>query len=120
MKEKMDRLGKEVPQVMILPIYSTLPLDLQAKIFQPAPNGIRKCIFATNIAETSLTVDVLGVIYVIDTGYIKMKIYNPKTGMDSLQVFPCSQAQAKQRKGRAGRTGPGVCFRLFTEMSYLN
>lgn len=95
-----------------------LLLTLQAKIFEPAPPGTRKCIVATNIAETSLTVD--GIKYVVDTGYIKMKVYNPKMGMDALQVFPCSQAHVNQRKGRAGRTGPGVCFRLFTENAYYN
>ncbi|EFN50566.1 hypothetical protein CHLNCDRAFT_136277, partial [Chlorella variabilis] len=67
---------------------------------------------STNIAETSLTVD--GIIYVVDTGYVKMKVYNPKMGMDALQVFPESQAAANQRSGRAGRTGPGTCWRLFT------
>jgi pre-mRNA-splicing factor ATP-dependent RNA helicase DHX38/PRP16 len=67
---------------------------------------------ATNIAETSLTLD--GVKYVIDTGFCKLKVYNPKIGMDALQVTPISQANANQRSGRAGRTGPGVCFRLFT------
>lgn len=60
---------------------------LQAKIFDKAPEGTRKCIVSTNIAETSLTVD--GIYYVIDTGYVKMKVYNPKMGMDALQVLPC-------------------------------
>uniref|UniRef100_A0A453BF78 RNA helicase n=1 Tax=Aegilops tauschii subsp. strangulata TaxID=200361 RepID=A0A453BF78_AEGTS len=78
----------------------------------------RKCIVATNIAETSLTVD--GIFYVIDTGYGKMKVYNPRMGMDALQVFPCSRAAADQRAGRAGRTGPGTCYRLFTESAYQN
>ncbi|KAH7316037.1 hypothetical protein KP509_21G075900 [Ceratopteris richardii] len=102
----------------ILPIYSQLPSDLQAKIFQKAEEGVRKCVVATNIAETSLTVD--GIFYVIDSGYGKFKVYNPRMGMDSLQVFPCSQAAANQRSGRAGRTGPGTCYRLYTETAYLN
>ncbi|KAI5058388.1 hypothetical protein GOP47_0026558 [Adiantum capillus-veneris] len=102
----------------ILPIYSQLPSDLQAKIFQKAEEGVRKCVVATNIAETSLTVD--GILYVIDSGYGKFKVYNPRMGMDSLQVFPCSQAAANQRAGRAGRTGPGTCYRLYTETAYLN
>jgi pre-mRNA-splicing factor ATP-dependent RNA helicase DHX38/PRP16 len=84
--------------------------ELQARIFQSAPNGARKCIIATNIAETSLTVD--GIYYVIDSGYCKLKVFNPKIGMDSLQVTPISQANAGQRSGRAGRTGPGQCYRL--------
>ncbi|XP_004487236.1 pre-mRNA-splicing factor ATP-dependent RNA helicase DEAH7 [Cicer arietinum] len=90
----------------------------QAKIFQKAEDGARKCIVATNIAETSLTVD--GIFYVIDTGYGKMKVYNPRMGMDALQVFPVSRAAADQRAGRAGRTGPGTCYRLYTESAYLN
>ncbi|KAK6270419.1 hypothetical protein POUND7_007524 [Theobroma cacao] len=109
---------KGVPKLLILPIYSQLPADLQAKIFQKAEDGARKCIVATNIAETSLTVD--GIFYVIDTGYGKMKVYNPKMGMDALQVFPVSRAAADQRAGRAGRTGPGTCYRLYTESAYLN
>ncbi|CAM0947729.1 unnamed protein product [Alopecurus aequalis] len=99
-------------------ILKELPADLQAKIFQKAEEGTRKCIIATNIAETSLTVD--GIFYVIDTGYGKMKVYNPRMGMDALQVFPCSRAATDQRAGRAGRTGPGTCYRLFTESAYQN
>ncbi|KHJ74957.1 helicase associated domain protein [Oesophagostomum dentatum] len=77
---------------------------------------MRKCIVATNIAETSLTVD--GILFVIDPGFCKMKVYNPRIGMDALQIFPISQASANQRSGRAGRTGPGQCFRLYTERQY--
>ncbi|XP_047080870.1 pre-mRNA-splicing factor ATP-dependent RNA helicase DEAH7-like [Lolium rigidum] len=120
--ERMEQLvsssTKPVPNLLILPIYSQLPADLQAKIFQKAQEGTRKCIVATNIAETSLTVD--GILYVIDTGYGKMKVHNPRMGMDALQVFPCSRAAADQRAGRAGRTGPGTCYRLFTESAYQN
>lgn len=68
----MEHLGDKVPPLLILPIYSQLPSDLQAKIFDKAPDGTRKCIVSTNIAETSLTVD--GILYVIDTGYVKMKV----------------------------------------------
>ncbi|XP_018330672.1 pre-mRNA-splicing factor ATP-dependent RNA helicase PRP16 isoform X2 [Agrilus planipennis] len=104
------------PELSILPIYSQLPSDLQAKIFQRSPEGIRKCVVATNIAETSLTVD--GIIFVIDSGYCKLKVYNPRIGMDALQIYPISQANANQRSGRAGRTGPGQAFRLYTERQY--
>ena len=104
------------PPMAILPIYSQLPADLQAKIFDAAENRARKVIVATNIAETSLTVD--GISYVIDTGFNKLKVYNPKIGMDCLQITPISQANANQRSGRAGRTGPGTCFRLYTEREY--
>eukprot|EP00878_Enallax_costatus_P037454 GHUV01042311.1.p1 GENE.GHUV01042311.1~~GHUV01042311.1.p1 ORF type:complete len:486 (+),score=136.42 GHUV01042311.1:211-1668(+) len=119
LSERLDHMrsgGQEVPELLILPIYSQLPSDLQAKIFDKAPDGTRKCIVSTNIAETSLTVD--GIYYVIDTGYVKMKVYNPKMGMDALQVFPESQAAASQRSGRAGRTGPGTAYRLFTEHAF--
>ncbi len=75
-------------------------------------------IVSTNIAETSLTVD--GIKYVIDAGYCKLKVYNPKIGMDALQMTPISQANANQRAGRAGRTGPGYCYRLFTERQFVS
>ena len=118
---KQDRKTKNenaeaVADLWILPIYSQLPADLQGRIFQAAPRGVRKCIVATNIAETSLTVD--GICFVIDSGYGKVKVYNPRIGMDALQIAPVSQAGANQRSGRAGRTGPGTCFRLFTETAF--
>lgn len=113
-----ERLAEieNAPELSILPIYSQLPSDLQAKIFQRSAEGLRKCIVATNIAETSLTVD--GIIFVIDSGYCKLKVYNPRIGMDALQIYPISQANANQRSGRAGRTGPGQAFRLYTERQY--
>ncbi|KAG2772310.1 Pre-mRNA-splicing factor ATP-dependent RNA helicase [Phytophthora cactorum] len=113
-----DRMGKldGAPPLMVLPMYSQLPADLQAKIFDAS--DIRKCIVSTNIAETSLTVD--GIKYVIDTGFCKVKVYNPKIGMDALQVSPISQQNANQRAGRAGRTGPGVSYRLYTQRQFVN
>lgn len=113
LNERLSR-DESIPKMLLLPIYSQLPSDLQSKIFEKS--ALRKCIVATNIAETSLTLD--GVKYVIDTGFHKVKIYNPKLGMDILQIKPISQANANQRAGRAGRTGPGVCFRLYTEIAY--
>lgn len=77
---------------MICPIYSTLPSDMQAKIFEPTPPGARKVVIATNIAETSLTIN--GIIYVIDCGFAKQTSYNPRTGMESLIVTPISKASA--------------------------
>lgn len=115
LQERLSEIDN-APQLLILPIYSQLPTDLQAKIFQKAEKGIRKCVVATNIAETSLTVD--GIMYVVDSGYCKLKVYNPRIGMDALQIYPVSQANANQRSGRAGRTGPGQCFRLYTERQY--
>ena len=116
--EKMEKLSqdKDSPPLLVLPMYSQLPADLQAKIFDAAPPGIRKCIVSTNVAETSLTVD--GIKYVIDSGFCKLKVYNPKIGMDTLLVTPVSVANANQRAGRAGRTGPGYCFRLYTDRQF--
>lgn len=114
--ERMKSLGPEVPELIILPVYSALPSEMQTRIFEPAPPGSRKVVIATNIAETSLTID--GIYYVVDPGFVKQNVYNPKTGMDSLVVTPISQAQAKQRAGRAGRTGPGKTYRLYTERAY--
>jgi len=114
--EKMEKLGDNSPPLLVLPMYSQLPADLQAKIFEAAPKGIRKVIVSTNVAETSLTVD--GIRYVIDSGFCKLKVYNPKIGMDALLVTPVSKANAKQRSGRAGRTGPGYCFRLYTDRQF--
>ncbi|ETN82335.1 RNA helicase HRH1 [Necator americanus] len=114
--ERMKALGPDVPELIILPVYGALPSEMQTRIFDPAPPGKRKVVIATNIAETSLTID--GIYYVVDPGFVKQKIYNPKSGMDSLVVTPISQAAAKQRAGRAGRTGPGKCYRLYTERAY--
>ncbi|KAG9257963.1 P-loop containing nucleoside triphosphate hydrolase protein [Emericellopsis atlantica] len=114
-RKKLDALN-DPPKLEILPIYSQMPADLQAKIFDRAAPGVRKCIVATNIAETSLTVD--GIKYVVDAGYSKLKVYNPKMGMDTLQITPISQANSSQRSGRAGRTGPGKAFRLYTEKAF--
>ncbi|KAI6011694.1 P-loop containing nucleoside triphosphate hydrolase protein [Pisolithus microcarpus] len=116
-EERLSQLDQP-PLLAVLPIYSQMPADLQARIFEPTADGRRKVIVATNIAETSLTVD--GILYVVDAGYSKLKVYNPKVGMDSLQITPISQANANQRTGRAGRTGSGFCYRLYTEMAYRN
>ncbi|CAD7946283.1 unnamed protein product [Amoebophrya sp. A120] len=117
--ERMKALeSNSPPPLIILPVYSALPSEMQTMIFEPAPPGCRKCVIATNIAEASLTID--GIYYVVDPGMAKQKCYNSKTGMDSLVIVPISQASAKQRAGRAGRTGPGKCFRLYTEAAYKN
>jgi ATP-dependent RNA helicase DHX8/PRP22 len=116
--ERMKSLGPMVPELIILPVYSALPSEMQTRIFEPPPPGSRKVVIATNIAETSLTID--GIYYVVDPGFAKQKVYNAKIGMDSLIVAPISQAAARQRAGRAGRTGPGKCYRLYTEVAYKN
>ncbi|KAK4773357.1 hypothetical protein SAY87_028376 [Trapa incisa] len=116
LKHRTRGLGTKIAELIICPIYANLPTELQSKIFEPTPEGARKVVLATNIAEASLTID--GIKYVIDPGFSKMKSYNPRTGMESLLVSPISKASANQRAGRAGRTGPGICFRLYTLHSY--
>ncbi|KAK5003492.1 Cyclin-dependent kinase catalytic subunit, partial [Cryomyces antarcticus] len=118
LQETARKLGNKAPELIIAPIYANLPTDLQAKIFEPTPPNARKVVLATNIAETSLTID--GIVYVIDPGFVKENVYNPKTGMESLVVTPCSRASANQRAGRAGRVGPGKCFRLYTKWAFMN
>ncbi|KAJ8451447.1 hypothetical protein Cgig2_017838 [Carnegiea gigantea] len=118
LKHRTRGLGTKIAELMICPIYANLPTDMQAKIFEPTPEGARKVVLATNIAETSLTID--GIKYVIDPGFCKMKSYNPHTGMESLLVTPISKASANQRAGRSGRTGPGKCFRLYTAYNYYH
>eukprot|EP00055_Hartaetosiga_balthica_P016205 m.100938 g.100938 ORF g.100938 m.100938 type:complete len:1049 (+) comp9054_c0_seq3:32-3178(+) len=114
--EKVRRLGSKIAELIVLPIYANLPSDMQAKIFEPTPPGARKVVLATNIAETSLTID--NIIYVIDPGFVKQNSYNPRTGMESLVVTPCSKASADQRSGRAGRVAAGKCFRLYTAQAF--
>ncbi|KAJ0436087.1 putative RNA helicase [Helianthus annuus] len=96
---------------LVLPLHGSLPPEMQVRVFSPPPPNCRRFIVATNIAETSLTVD--GVVYVIDSGYVKQRQYNPSTGMYSLDVVQISRVQANQRAGRAGRTRPGKCYRLY-------
>ncbi|CUM64357.1 uncharacterized protein PRCAT00001959001 [Priceomyces carsonii] len=107
----------------VYPLYGSLPPHQQQKIFDPAPEAFtpngrpgRKVIVSTNIAETSLTID--GIVYVVDPGFSKQKVYNPRIRVESLLVSPISKASAQQRAGRAGRTRPGKCFRLYTEEAF--
>ncbi|KAK8945605.1 putative pre-mRNA-splicing factor ATP-dependent RNA helicase [Platanthera guangdongensis] len=118
LKHRTRGLGTKIAELIICPIYANLPTELQAKIFEPTPEGARKVVLATNIAETSLTID--GIKYVVDPGFCKIKSYNPRTGMESLLINPISKASAMQRAGRSGRTGPGKCFRLYTAYNYEN
>ncbi|KAL8529450.1 hypothetical protein ACS0TY_006761 [Phlomoides rotata] len=118
LKHRTRGLGTKIAELIICPIYANLPTELQAKIFEPTPEGARKVVLATNIAETSLTID--GIKYVIDPGFSKMKSYNPRSGMESLLITPISKASANQRAGRSGRTGPGKCFRLYTAYNFYH
>ncbi|GFG40919.1 hypothetical protein Cfor_11095 [Coptotermes formosanus] len=116
LQERSRRLGSKIRELIILPVYSNLPSDMQARIFQPTPPNARKVVLATNIAETSLTID--NIIYVIDPGFCKQNNFNSRTGMESLIVVPISKASANQRAGRAGRVAAGKCFRLYTAWAY--
>jgi pre-mRNA-splicing factor ATP-dependent RNA helicase DHX16 len=114
--ERSRQLGTRIKELIVLPIYANLPSDMQAKIFEPTPKNARKVILATNIAETSVTIE--GIAYVIDPGFCKQDSYDARSGVEHLHVVPVSQAAAQQRAGRAGRTGPGKCFRLYTAWSF--
>jgi pre-mRNA-splicing factor ATP-dependent RNA helicase DHX16 len=118
--EVRRKLGSKVRELIVAPIYANMPSELQAKIFEPTPPGARKVVLATNIAETSVTID--GIVYVVDSGYVKENVFTPTgtTGMSTLTVVPCSRAAANQRSGRAGRVQPGKCFRLYTKHAYLS
>lgn len=96
----------------VLPLYSLLPSDKQALVFQAAPEGSRKCVVATNVAETSITIP--DIKYVVDTGKTKMKLYDRNTGLSTFRVMWTSKAGANQRAGRAGRTSAGHCYRLYS------
>ncbi len=102
----------------VVPMYAALPPDKQLLAFAPVPKGDRKVVLSTNIAETSITIP--GIRYVVDPGFVKSRSYNPGLGADLLQVLPISKAQAWQRTGRAGREGPGKCYRLFTEEAFMS
>jgi pre-mRNA-splicing factor ATP-dependent RNA helicase DHX15/PRP43 len=144
--KEIENLGQDVGEVKCIPLYSTLPPNLQQRIFEPAPpkrpNGaigrkvyilkykqilnpyfifislFLQVVVSTNIAETSLTID--GIVFVIDPGFSKQKVYNPRIRVESLLVTAISKASAQQRAGRAGRTKAGKCFRLYTEKAFQN
>ncbi|KAH3668552.1 hypothetical protein OGAPHI_002306 [Ogataea philodendri] len=100
----------------VLPLYSLLPTKEQMKIFEKPPQGARLCVVATNIAETSLTIP--NIRYVVDCGRSKERKYSENTGVQSFEIGWISKASADQRAGRAGRTGPGHCYRLFSSAVY--
>ena len=127
-KLEADNLLNQYPDFVgpltCYPLYSSLPPQQQQRIFDKAPPPItpngplgRKVVVSTNIAETSLTID--GIVYVIDPGFSKQKVYNPRIRVESLTEHPISKASAQQRAGRAGRTGPGKCYRLYTEEAFV-
>ncbi|PHH80249.1 hypothetical protein CDD80_2272 [Ophiocordyceps camponoti-rufipedis] len=110
-------LASDVPRIKVCALYGQLSMERQREAFLPAETSFtRKVILATNIAETSVTVP--GVRYVIDCGKAKIKKYRPRLGMESLLPKAISKSSALQRAGRAGREGPGKCFRLYTESTF--
>lgn len=104
--------------IRVYPLYSQLAQNRQLEVFNPSAPGTRKVIISTNVAETSLTIP--GIKYVIDSGVVKRRVYDPITGMDSLRIIRISQDQAWQRCGRAGRESDGICYRTYTHAEYLN
>jgi HrpA-like RNA helicase len=100
----------------ILPLYGRLGKEEQERVFEKAPRGKKKIVIATNIAETSVTID--GITSVIDSGFAKINYYNPRTFTSSLVEMPISKASCNQRKGRAGRTAPGTCYRLYEKQDF--
>ena len=111
------QLPKDDMQIQTCPLYAALPQSAQRQVFHPAPGNSRKIILATNIAETSVTVP--GVAFVVDSGLVKVRQFNPSLGLESLLTQAVSKSSARQRAGRAGRMGPGTCYRLYTEDDFL-
>jgi ATP-dependent helicase HrpB len=108
--------GKQPAAVRIHPLHGSLPASSQDRALAPAPPGERKIVLSTSVAETSLTVE--GVTVVIDSGLTRVSRFSPRTGMTHLETVPISKASADQRRGRAGRLSPGVCYRLWSEEAH--
>ena len=121
--EDMINSDPSVGPLICIPIYSSLLPHEQQRIFDHAPQAHtadgppgRKAVVSTDVAESSLTID--GIVYVVDPGFSKQKMYNPRIKVESFLVSPISKSSAQQRAGRAGRTRPGKCFRLYTEQDF--
>jgi len=111
--ERMESFPQSVDKLMICPIYAALPSSAQMKVFEKTPPKHRKVVLATNIAETSVTIE--GIKYVVDTGFVKIRKYVASKSLETLVVTPISKSSALQRSGRAGRQTAGKCFRLYTD-----
>ncbi|KAL7623981.1 hypothetical protein AAE478_005538 [Parahypoxylon ruwenzoriense] len=114
--ERSAQLPPTSQSILALPLYAGLSTEQQMFVFDSPPENTRKVIFSTNIAEASVTID--GIVYVIDSGFVKLRAFDPRTGIENLTATPVSKAAASQRAGRAGRTKPGKCFRLYTEKNF--
>ncbi|KZC11400.1 putative ATP-dependent RNA helicase kurz [Dufourea novaeangliae] len=106
------KLCANAQPLWVLPLYSLLPSHKQARVFEPPPEGCRLCVVSTNVAETSLTIP--NIKYVVDSGRCKTRMYDKVTGVSTYEICYTSKASANQRAGRAGRTGPGHCYRLYS------
>ncbi|NXK19170.1 DHX37 helicase, partial [Arenaria interpres] len=115
--EEDEKSDSSLP-LYVLPLYSLLAPEKQAKVFSAPPPGTRLCVVATNVAETSLTIP--GIKYVVDCGKVKKRFYDKITGVSSFRVTWISQASANQRAGRAGRTEPGHCYRLYSSAVFMD
>uniref|UniRef100_A0A8C0B737 Activating signal cointegrator 1 complex subunit 3 n=1 Tax=Buteo japonicus TaxID=224669 RepID=A0A8C0B737_9AVES len=115
--EEDEKSDSSLP-LYVLPLYSLLAPEKQAKVFRAPPPGTRLCVVATNVAETSLTIP--GIKYVVDCGKVKKRFYDKITGVSSFRVTWISQASANQRAGRAGRTEPGHCYRLYSSAVFMD
>lgn len=109
----VERIGPMAPNVIVAPLYGALSSQEQAAAIAPAPKGSRKVVVATDIAESAITIE--GVRVVVDSGFARIPRFDPSLGVSRLETVRVSVANADQRRGRAGRTGPGVCYRLWRE-----
>ena len=116
MRKDSHRYASAGLDLVVCPLYAGLNPAAQLEAFRPPRRGTRKVVVATNVAETSVTIE--GIVYVVDSCFAKQKAYDPERGMESLYVAPSSKASANQRAGRAGRVRPGKCFRLCTELDF--
>lgn len=114
--DRAATLHPRAQSILALPLYAGLTSEQQLYVFEPAPENTRKVIVSTNVAEASVTID--GIVYVIDCGFVKLRAFNSDTGIETLTATPVSKASAIQRAGRAGRTRPGKCYRLYTQLTY--
>ncbi len=114
--ENSAKSGYDNYSLMTVSIFGNMPLDLQMKVFSPAPVKTRKIVIATNIAENAVTIP--GIKFVIDSGFCKMRFFSSRENMDYLIVVPIAKNAANQRAGRAGRIAPGKCYRLYTENEF--
>ncbi|GBE82564.1 Pre-mRNA-splicing factor ATP-dependent RNA helicase prp22 [Sparassis crispa] len=111
LSEMLPSLPQNAMRLRLLALHAGLTTDEQMRVFEPSERGSRKVIVSTNIAEASVTID--GIKFVVDSGFVKIRTYNPTTSLSSLATVPISSASATQRAGRAGRTSSGICYRLY-------